>query len=95
MFEKYYRCLDDIELSLFLRIREAVNGNTALELLAKNLAAHDNFLRKQYSLMQLLNDLQVTGLFKLSHSKAIGTDYQSKGAMRKETPEVILAQCTI
>ncbi len=91
LFEKYYRVLDDDEKALFFQIREAVGGNTlVLELLAKNLAGQ-NGLRQRYSLADLLVDLQSQGLLKLSHSQAVGTDYQSKGAMRHEKPEAIIS----
>ena len=81
LFEKYYRGLDAEEHTLFFQIRAAVGGNTlVLELLAKNLAAH-NRLGQHYSLAQLLADLRQRGLFKLSHSKTVGTDYQSQGAI--------------
>lgn len=91
LFEFYYRHLDDQDKSLFFQIREAVGGNTlVLELLAKNLAGQ-NPLRQNYSLANLLIDLQSKGLLQLSHSQAIRTDYQSQGAMRHETPEAIIS----
>ncbi|MBK7364078.1 MAG: tetratricopeptide repeat protein [Nitrosomonas sp.] len=91
LFEKYYRALDDDEKALFFPIREAVGGNTlVLELLAKNLAGQ-NRLKQRYSLADLLAELQSQGLLQLSHSQAVGTDYQSKGAMRRETPEAIIS----
>lgn len=91
LFEKYYRVLDDGEKALFFQIREAVGGNTlVLELLAKNLAGQ-NRLKQRYSLANLLAELQSQGLLQLSLSQAVGTDYQSKGAMRRETPEAIVS----
>lgn len=91
LFENYYRTLDANEKTLFLQISEAVGGNTlVLELLAKNLALR-NRLRQQYSLANLLVDLQSQGLLQLSHSQAVGTDYQSKGSMRRESPETIVS----
>ena len=91
LFEKYYRILDDGEKALFFQIRKAVGGNTLVfELLAKNLAGQ-NRLKQRYSLANLLADLQSKGLLQLSHSQAVGTDYQSKGAMRRETPEAIVS----
>ncbi|HMW20614.1 MAG TPA: tetratricopeptide repeat protein [Nitrosomonas sp.] len=91
LFKKYYRVLDDGEEALFFQIREAVGGNTlVLELLAKNLVGQ-NRLKPRYSLSNLLADLQSQGLLQLSHSQAVGTDYQSKGAMRRETPEAIIS----
>lgn len=91
LFEKYYRILDGNEKALFFQIREAVGGNTlVLELLAKNLAG-ENRLKQRYSLASLLADLQSQGLLQLSHSQAVDTDYQSKGAMRRETPEAIVS----
>lgn len=91
LFERYYRGLDDGEKALFFQIREAVGGNTlVLELLAKNLAGQ-NRLKQRYSLANLLADLQSLGLLQLSHSQAVGTDYQSKDSMRRETPEAIVS----
>ncbi len=91
LFEKYYRALDDGEKALFFQIREAVGGNTlVLELLAKNLAGQ-NRLKQRYSLASLLADLQNQGLLQLSHSQTVRTDYQSRGAMRHETPQAIIS----
>ncbi len=90
LFERYYRALDAEERALFFRIREAVGANTlVLELLAKNLAGQ-NRLRQRYTLADLLADLQGRGLLQLSHTQAVGTDYQSRGALRRETPEAII-----
>jgi len=91
LFEFYYRNLEESEKTLFFQIREAVDGNTLiLEILAKNLA-EQNHLRQQYSLENLLSDLQSKGLFQLTHSQEVSTDYQSQGKMRRETPESIIA----
>ena len=91
LFQTYYRNLDVEEQTLFQDIRTAVGGNTlVLELLAKNLAAQ-NRLRQNYSLAQLLADLQRHGVLKLSQSKPVGTDYQSRGTMRREKPEAVIA----
>lgn len=91
LFEFYYRNLEESEKTLFFQIREAVDGNTLiLEILAKNLA-EQNHLRQQYSLENLLSDLQSKGLFQLTHPQEVSTDYQSQGKMRRETPESIIA----
>ncbi|MBL7793110.1 MAG: hypothetical protein JNK77_12345 [Saprospiraceae bacterium] len=91
LFEQYYRPLPEDERALFFQIREAVGGNTlVLELLAKNLAVQ-NKLRQRYSLSELLGDLQARGLLQLGRTQTVGTDYQSKGAMRREKPEDIIA----
>lgn len=92
LFEFYYHKLNDHEKSLFFQIREVVDGNTlVLELLAKNLKVQ-NRLRQHYSLSNLLSDLQSRGLFQLSHSRTVRTDYQSQGTMmRHETPEAIIS----
>lgn len=91
LFEKNYRSLDDDERELFMQVREAIGGNTlVLELFAKNLA-EQNPLQKQYSLADLLSDLQYKGLLQISLKQDVDTDYQSKSIMRREKPEDIIA----
>ncbi|WP_411728392.1 tetratricopeptide repeat protein [Methyloglobulus sp.] len=92
LFEKHYRkTLQDDEVAIFKQIRTAVGDNTlVVELLAKNIYQF-NRLKAHYSLANLLNDLQSKGLLALSKSQAVGTDYQSKGSLRKEKPEDIIA----
>lgn len=92
LFEGYYRPLGDEERALFFQIREAVGGNTlVIELLAKNLALFNKF-KTNYTLGNLLADLQEKGLLRLTRSQEVRTDYQSKaGQMRREKPEDIIA----
>ena len=85
LFKGYFADFDDAEAPLFAQIHEAVGGNTlVVEVLAKNLALF-NGIRRQYSLKDLLNDLQTKGLLALSKSTPIVVDYQAKNAFRKET----------
>lgn len=91
MFQQHYQALSPEEHILFLQIREAVGGNTlVLELLAKNLK-QINRLQKKYTLANLLSDLQKKGLLQLTQTQAVRTEYQSKGAMRREKPEDIIS----
>jgi len=61
-----------------------------IELLAKNLHNH-NRLKIRYSLNDLFNDLQHKGLLKLN-GQSVSSVYHSNGAaLRKETPEAIIA----
>ncbi|MEO1261442.1 MAG: NB-ARC domain-containing protein, partial [Bacteroidota bacterium] len=91
LFEKYYRPLSPEEYDLFTQIRTAVNDNTlVLEVLAKNLRQL-NRLRDRYTLADLLGDLQKKNLLQLAQSKSVTATYQSRGALRREKPENIIA----
>lgn len=91
LFRKHYPGHKESEDALFKHIRTAVGGNTlVIELLAKSLHSF-NRLKTTYSLASLLADLQNKGLLALRQSHAVITDYHSKGSMRKERPEDIIA----
>lgn len=91
LFKNIYPKLRDDEIPLFQQIRTAVDNNTlVIELLAKNLKLL-NKLKTSYTLAELLADIQTKGLLALSKSQFVGTDYQSKGTLRKEKPEEIIA----
>nr|WKN39715.1 NB-ARC domain-containing protein [Tunicatimonas sp. TK19036] len=76
---------------LLQQLLEAIGKNTlVIELLAKNLRNH-NRLKPQYSLRDLLGDLQQKGLFNVQ-SKEVSTTYQAENdTFRKEKPEDIIA----
>ncbi|MFN4257473.1 MAG: NB-ARC domain-containing protein, partial [Saprospiraceae bacterium] len=86
-----YHCpeLKDEELPLLRAILKAVGYNTlATELLAKNLTVL-NKNRKQYTLENLLHDLQGKGLLAVKN-KAVETTYHSD-ELRSATPTEIIA----
>jgi tetratricopeptide (TPR) repeat protein len=93
LFQQYYpQFQPQSEAAIFKHIRSAVGGNTlVIELLAKNLARHNNALKTRYTLPDLLADLQKKGVLQLSQTQSVHTDYQSRGAMRREKPEDIIA----
>ena len=93
LFKEYYPLFKKEETPLFRQLYTAAGGNTlVIEVLAKNLAVFNNRLKTRYALADLVADLQKKGLFQLSQTDTISTDYQSKdGQMRHETPENILA----
>ncbi|MEL6628089.1 MAG: NB-ARC domain-containing protein, partial [Bacteroidota bacterium] len=87
LFRKFYPKLQPEEESLLYQIREAVYENTlVLELLAKNLGRVNKF-RVKYALQDLLHDIQNKGLLALTHTRAVGTDYQH---FEKAKPEEII-----
>ncbi len=88
LFKKHYSDLPTEEEKLVLNIRDAVDKNTlVLEILAKNLH-QSNRLKTQYSLSNLLEDLQQKGLLQLSQSREVQTDY---GKLKKAKPEAIIS----
>ncbi len=91
LFKHYYPKHQVVEDPLLHDMLVAVGYNTlVIELLAKNLALL-NRLKTYYSLADLLNDLQTKGLLALN-SQAVSSTYQSDGtALRKATPETIIA----
>ncbi|MGZ4957465.1 MAG: NB-ARC domain-containing protein [Methylobacter sp.] len=91
LFKKHYPGHQAHEDPLLQTILAAVGYNTlVIELLAKNLQSH-NRLKTRYSLTDLLNDLQQKGLLKLK-SQPVSSAYHADGtALRKETPEAIIA----
>ena len=93
LFTRLYQDHTSKEDNVLRQILQAVGYNTlVIELLAKNLGNFNNKLRKRYSLVDLLGDLQKKGLFGLSKSNTINTAYKGDGlGLRKEKPENILA----
>jgi tetratricopeptide (TPR) repeat protein len=92
LFISHYEQHDPADDALFHNIFAAVGHNTlVVELLAKNLARHNNELETRYTLADLLADLKGKGLFALTHSEPVRTAYQAKGAaLREEKPEAII-----
>lgn len=87
LFRKYYPKHKTDENERFKQIYHAVNGNTlVIEILAKNLNLL-NELETDYTLNDLLNDLQSKGLLELSQSTEIAIDYQK---IRKAKPQDII-----
>lgn len=92
LFKHHYpKCSVD-EQQLLEKILQAVGYNTlVIELLAKNLKRL-NRLRNQYSLDDLLRDLQGQGVLDLRQSNTVPTVYQAPGlSLREEKPEDIIA----
>ena len=91
LFKKYYPALLREEKSLLIQIRDAVGDNTlVLELLSKNLAVINKH-STNYTLVNLLEDLQQKGLLQLSRSSWIYTLYHGHGKLRHEKPKDIIA----
>jgi len=91
LFRTHYPSHQAQEDGLFQQIRAAVGGNTlVIELLAKNLHER-NRLKTNYSLANLLADLQHQGLLALQQSSAVSTAYQATHRLRREKPEDIIA----
>ncbi|MCI0513540.1 NB-ARC domain-containing protein, partial [candidate division KSB1 bacterium] len=90
LFQKHYPAHQPAENELLERILVAIGYNTlVIELLAKNLAEL-NRLKKQYTLADLLQDLQQKGLLALK-SKKIKTVYHAEDvALREASPEAII-----
>ncbi len=90
LFQEYYQPLSATERSIFTGIYNAVEGNTlVIEVLAKNLKLF-NRTKSNYTLAELLSDLQSQGLLGLTHTVAIEVDYQSKNNYRKADPKDII-----
>ena len=90
LFRTHYPKHQPAEDEIFKQIRTAVGGNTlVLEILAKNLYQL-NQLKNNYSLADLLADLQKNGLLALQKTKAVEVWYHAKNALRTETPEAII-----
>jgi hypothetical protein len=92
LFQTHYPKYQASEQPLLEQILSAVGYNTlVIELLAKNLR-NLNKLREQYSLADLLQDLQAKGLLALGKSAPVKVGYQAPGlALRQATPEAIIA----
>ncbi len=88
LFKRLYPMHKTTEDELLKGILKAVEYNTlVLTLLAKNLYRF-NRLKINYSLHDLLHDLQNKGLLALSKSRAVQTDYKN---LKKAKPEVIIS----
>ena len=92
LFTTHYPGHDRAEDDLLKEILRAVGYNTlVIELLAKNLRILNEF-RTSYSLCQMLEDLQHHGLFGLSKSEKVRTEYNpGKFQLREEKPETVIA----
>ncbi|MEI6142948.1 MAG: NB-ARC domain-containing protein [Mariniphaga sp.] len=92
LFKKYYPKHSESENQLFEQIHKAIGGNTlVVELLAKYLSLV-NSNEANYTLGNLLADLQSKGILNLQTSEKITTDYHATdGKMREEKPEAIVA----
>ncbi len=90
LFKKYYPNHNDKDNTLLEGILEAIAWNTlVIELLAKTLHEINEF--EDYSLGDLLADLQKKGLLNLSQSEIISTPYQGKNEYQIAKPEAIIA----
>ncbi|MEX2591196.1 MAG: NB-ARC domain-containing protein [Anditalea sp.] len=86
LFKKFFPKLKKDEENLVLEIRNAVDSNTlVMELLAKNLFAINKL--NNYSLQELIRDIQSKGLLQLSKQKGVEVDY---GNFKKATPSQII-----
>ncbi|TAE50518.1 MAG: hypothetical protein EAZ89_11925, partial [Bacteroidetes bacterium] len=96
LFKAYYPGHQDTENDLLMKVLGAIGYNTlVIELFAKNLHYH-NELEIEYSLEQLLADIN-RSLLDLSRSHVISTSYQAgDGALRSaKAEEIILAMYSI
>ncbi len=88
LFHRYYSQLEETGHTKFERLYLAVSGNTlVLELLAKQLR-EANAIRNQYSLENLIADLQQKGLLALQYSREVKLDYRE---FTKATPEAVIS----
>jgi len=92
LFTTHYPAHDRAEDELLKAVLRAVGYNTlAIELLAKSLDTLNQF-RTGYSLAQMLGDLQGSGLFGLSKSAKVQTEYNPGSfGLREEEPEKVIA----
>ncbi|MBN1929320.1 MAG: tetratricopeptide repeat protein [Chlorobiaceae bacterium] len=92
LFTTHYPAHDPAEDELLKEVFQAVGYNTlVIELLAKSLDTLNQF-RTGYSLAQMLGDLQGSGLFGLSKSAKVQTEYNPGSfGLREEEPEKVIA----
>jgi len=92
LFTTHYPAHDPAEDELLKDVLRAVGYNTlVIELLAKSLDTLNQF-RTGYSLAQMLGDLQGFGLFGLSKSAKVQTEYNPGSfGLREEEPEKVIA----
>ncbi len=90
LFKRHYPAHHPEEDALLQEMIQAVGHNTlVIELLAKNLHQINRFA-EQYTLRNLLDDLQ-DNILLLSESQQVSTGYQAHGAgLRHQTPERIV-----
>ncbi|HAK78371.1 MAG TPA: hypothetical protein DCR35_00475 [Runella sp.] len=89
LFKCYYPALPDTELPLLHDVLKAVGYNTLVtEVLAKNMAVFNRF-SLQYTLADLLHDLQAKGLLALKN-KTVAVVYGSN-ILREAEPKDIIA----
>ncbi len=92
LFTKHYGKHSPAEDQLFYEIFNSVGGNTlVIELLAKNLKTINRH-KLDYTLRDLLHELQKEGVLALSKTKKVGdVDYHAEGGvMRTDTPQSII-----
>lgn len=90
LFKKHYRNYNDSEDNLLQSILVAIGYNTlVIELLAKNLNNFNNILRKNYTLSDLLDDIQKKGVLALTKSANVKTDYKLNPAKPEEIIEAM------
>ncbi len=88
LFRRYYPQLERTEHTEFERLYLAVNGNTlVLELLAK-LLHEANVIHNQYTLENLIADLQQKGVLALQYSTQVRLDYRE---FTRATPEAVIS----
>jgi tetratricopeptide (TPR) repeat protein len=92
LFTTHYPGHDRAEDELLKEILRAVGYNTlVIELLAKNLDTLNQF-RTGYALSRMLDDLRGSGLFGLSKSEKVRTEYNpGMFRLREEKPETVIA----
>jgi len=92
LFTTHYPAHDPAEDELLKAMLRAVGYNTlVIELLAKSLDTLNQF-RTGYSLAQMLGDLQGSGLFGLSKSAKVQTEYNPGSfGLREEKPKDVIA----
>ena len=88
LFRRYYPQLEKTGQAEFERLYLAVSGNTlVLELLAK-LLNEANVIYNQYTLKNLIADLQQKGLLALQYSTQVRLDYRE---FTRATPEAVIS----
>jgi len=87
LFKSHYPAFQAQEEEFLVKILKATGCNTLVtELLAKNLAKLNDELTVNYSLQNLLNDIQSKGILAITESEEVYTDYR----LSKATPEEII-----
>ena len=90
LFSSYYPQHQPENNNLLKKIHQAVGGNTlVIELLAKNLKQL-NRKKTNYTLPQLLTDIQQKGLVSLTQSTNVSVDHWTHAQLKHQTPENII-----